>query len=163
MRLAKISILIGMTIFSAYTALAGAMDELKAYPVPLKGMKQVVITLPTATDKDARDLKVELRVGTMMKTDGTNRVFLANTIKTQTVQGWGYPYYEVTDEPVAASTMMAPIPSRPEKNELVFGQPILINYNSKLPVVVYIPNSYEVQYRLWKAQSDFQVIKKVPK
>jgi ecotin len=30
-------------------------------------------------------------------------------------------------------------------------QPLLINYNSKLPVVVYVPEGMDLKYRIWKA------------
>ncbi|RQW83332.1 MAG: proteinase inhibitor I4 serpin, partial [Methylococcus sp.] len=31
------------------------------------------------------------------------------------------------------------------------GEPYLIRYNSKLPVVVYVPKGNEVRYRVWRA------------
>ena len=31
------------------------------------------------------------------------------------------------------------------------GEGFLIRYNSKLPVVVYVPDEFEVRYRIWTA------------
>lgn len=31
------------------------------------------------------------------------------------------------------------------------GDPYLVRYNSKLPVVVYVPEGVEVRYRIWSA------------
>jgi ecotin len=33
----------------------------------------------------------------------------------------------------------------------VRGEGFLLRYNSKLPVVVYVPNGFEVRYRIWRA------------
>ena len=51
---------------------------------------------------------------------------------------------------------MAPAPDAPKEERFVplGGQPYLIRYNSKLPVVVYVPKGAEVQYRIWKADAD---------
>jgi len=33
------------------------------------------------------------------------------------------------------------------------GGPFLIRYNSRLPIVVYVPEDVEVRYRIWSADS----------
>ncbi len=33
----------------------------------------------------------------------------------------------------------------------VRGEGFLLRYNSKLPVVVYVPEGFEVRYRIWQA------------
>jgi ecotin len=49
------------------------------------------------------------------------------------------------------STMMA-APEGSEKVErFVPGSPLLIRYNSRLPIVVYAPEGYEIRYRIWAA------------
>ena len=40
------------------------------------------------------------------------------------------------------------------------GEPFLIRYNSKLPIVVYAPEGVEVQYRVWKADPKPTAIEK---
>ena len=53
------------------------------------------------------------------------------------MKGWGYTYYEVTGRDVAMSTMMAAPPGTAQVEKFVSGTPLLIRYNSRLPVVVY--------------------------
>jgi len=47
--------------------------------------------------------------------------------------------------------MMA-CPHQAETEKFVTGATKLVRYNSRLPVVVFVPNGYELKYRLWKAQ-----------
>ena len=35
----------------------------------------------------------------------------------------------------------------------IYGQGFFVNYNSKLPFVIYVPQEYEVRYRLWRADN----------
>ena len=35
--------------------------------------------------------------------------------------------------------------------QFVSGTPLLIRYNSRLPIVVYAPEDYEIKYRIWTA------------
>ena len=49
--------------------------------------------------------------------------------------------------------MMACPPGQ-EKTEafvLVGGEGLLVRYNGKLPVVTYVPEGFEVRYRIWAA------------
>ncbi|MCG8509052.1 MAG: ecotin family protein, partial [Rhodospirillales bacterium] len=39
------------------------------------------------------------------------------------------------------------------------GEPYLIRYNSRLPVVVYVPQEAEVRYRIWRADEEMSVMK----
>ena len=34
-----------------------------------------------------------------------------------------------------------------------------INYNSKLPIVVYVPDGYSLEYRIWKANDKLILVK----
>lgn len=38
----------------------------------------------------------------------------------------------------------------------VVGEGFMLRYNSKLPVVVYVPEDIEVRYRVWSASQDVQ-------
>lgn len=142
-------LLAGMAVISV-TASAGGMDQLKAYPQAAKGMTRYVIDLPNKDRNVEGNYGVELIVGRTMKTDGTNLVHLTGEIKTQTINGWGYNYYEVTGDPKPVSTLMAPIAGR-QRDEFVSLPSLKVAYNSRLPVVVYVPVGYEVHYRLWSA------------
>ena len=40
------------------------------------------------------------------------------------------------------------------------GDPFLIRYNSRLPVVVYVPEGVEVRYRFWTAGPEVKAMEK---
>jgi len=52
-----------------------------------------------------------------------------------------------------ASTKMACPPDEQPKQTFVAvrSQQALVRYNSKLPLVVYVPEGFEVRYRVWQA------------
>ena len=71
------------------------------------------------------------------------------------MQGWGFSYYELKALGPMAGTLMAP-PHCAEKVDTfvsVRHDLGLIRYNSKLPLVVYVPEGVEMKYRLWSADA----------
>jgi ecotin len=132
-------------------AFAAGHSELKAFPPPQEGMARFVIELPHKERGEEDAFGVELIVGREMLTDGVNLIRLGNTIEPRPLPGWGYTYYEVTGPSTTMSTMMAPPPGAPQVKRFVSATPLRIAYNSRLPVVVYVPQGYEVRYRIWEA------------
>ncbi len=61
-----------------------------------------------------------------------------------------------------AGTLMAPNPNAPKVNRFITlgGEPFLLRYNSKLPIVVYVPEGVEVRYRIWTADPKATAIDK---
>ena len=49
------------------------------------------------------------------------------------------------------STMMAPPEGGNQVEAFVAGSSLLVRYNSRLPIVIYAPNKYEIRYRTWEA------------
>jgi ecotin len=47
-------------------------------------------------------------------------------------------------------------PNAPTVNRFIRlgGAPSLIRYNSRLPVVVYVPEGVDVRYRIWRAEPE---------
>ena len=131
-------------------AFSAEHPELKAFPVAKDGMERYVIVLPHKERGEEDSFKVELIVGKEMLTDGVNLVRLANTINERPLEGWGYTYYEVNGSSQVISTMMAPPEGSPMVKKFVTASPLQIQYNSRLPIVVYVPKGYEVRYRIWK-------------
>ena len=125
----------------------------KAYPAADKGMSRFVLHLPEIADEAGA--KVELIVGREEDTDGVNIVHLGGKIEESDVRGWGYPRYDVTVGP-GMSTLIGVPPGQPTVKKFVTlaGNPYLVRYNSKLPVVVYVPEGYELRYRIWKAGTE---------
>ena len=135
-----------------------AADNMKAFPPAEKGMVRRVLQLPKQDDESA--FKVELIVGKTVLVDVENRYFFGGQIEEETIKGWGFPRYNVSKLGPMAGTQMAINPDVPKVNRFVTlgGEPYLIRYNSRLPIVVYVPKGVEVRYRVWSAGPEVTVI-----
>ena len=131
--------------------LCSAADNMKAFPPADAGMTRHVLNLPKEPDEGA--LKVELILGKMVNLDSANRYFFGGKLKGESIKGWGFTRYVLTEIGPMAGTEMAPDPSAPKVNRFITlgGEPYLVRYNSKLPAVVYVPSDVEVRYRIWRA------------
>lgn len=130
--------------------------ELNAFPVVQNGMKRYVIVLEQKDPAEENELKVEIIPGRVMKTDGVNVIRLGTHIDTYTIEGWGYTYHKVVGQDVAISTLMAVPEDNDKKDNFVTGKSLLVRYNSRLPIVVYAPNNYEIRYRIWSALTSLE-------
>lgn len=125
----------------------------KAYPKAGQGMVRYVLFLEPKADESL--YRVELIVGKVIETDGVNKYGFGGSIQEKTVKGWGYRQYVVEkgafDNPF--STRIGVPANQPKVKQFVAlgGGPTLVRYNSKLPVVVYVPAGGEVRYRIWEA------------
>jgi ecotin len=139
-------------------ASAQAADNMKAFPPAEKGMVRHVLQLPKQVDESA--FKMELIVGKTVQVDAGNRYFFGGKIEEETIEGWGFPRYNVSKLGPLAGTLMAINPGAPKVNRFITlgGEPYLIRYNSRLPIVVYAPKCVEVRYRVWSAGPDVKVI-----
>jgi ecotin len=138
----------------AVAANAEQHPELKVFPDAEPGMQRFVIVLPEKTQEDEDSFRIELIVGKEILADGVNRVGLASTIETQTLEGWAYPYYVVAGSGEITSTLMAPPPGASMVKSFVSAPSLDLRYNSRLPIVVYVPAGYEVRYRIWQGSAD---------
>ena len=137
----------------ATIVLASAADNMKAFPPAEAGMTRVVINLPPQPDEDA--FRVELIVGKTVKIDGVNHYFFGGALETETIEGWGFDRVILRQLGPMAGTLMAVDPAAPlvDRFVTVGGEPALRRYNSRLPLVVYVPNGVEVRYRVWRAEA----------
>ena len=142
---------LGITCFGSLVV--ADHPELKAFPKAKDGMERLVIEVPTKTRAEEGGFKVELIPGKLMMTDGVNLVRLGAAIEERPLKGWGYTYYEITGSGLTMSTLMATPEGSKQVEKYVQGTSILIRYNSRLPIVIYVPKGYEVRYRIWKADS----------
>jgi hypothetical protein len=66
------------------------------------------------------------------------------------LDGWGYTYFKVESDGAISSTKMACLDSKLERKFITL-TPQLVRYNSKLPIVVYVPENFSVKYKIFKA------------
>ena len=124
-----------------------AAQELKAFPATLAGFQRHVIELPPLPDEDAH--KLELIGGKTMTVD-CNARGMDGAFQSRDVPGWGYSYWVLQSKGQARSTMMM-CPPGTEKPGFVPADPLLVRYNSKLPVVVFVPEGLSLRWRVWQA------------
>lgn len=134
------------------SAPAVSAESIKMFPQPAAGQQRAVIALP-ALDNEA-DARVELMIGKTLPTD-CNQQWFGGELTAEDVKGWGYTYYRLTDLKGPASTLMACPAQAPQQRFVqVRGDGQLLRYNSRLPLVVYVPEGFEVRYRVWHASKD---------
>ena len=132
---------------------------LKAFPKASAGMKRFVIILPEKAQAEESNYRVEIAIGKIMETDGINRVNIGGKIEAKPLKGWGFTYYEIKRLGPAFSTKIGVPPGTPKVKKFISGPSTTINYNSRLPIVIYVPDEAGVQYRIWKAQPKFNPAK----
>ena len=140
-----------MAILSIFTIVntAQTADTMKAFPPAEKGMVRYVLHLPKQENESG--FKVELIVGKTVQVDKENRYFFGGRIEKETIKGWGFPRYVVSALGPMGGTLMGVDPNAPKVDRFITigGEPYLIRYNSRLPIVVYVPEDVEVRYQIW--------------
>jgi ecotin len=136
-----------------------AADNMEAFPAAEEGMTRYVLQLPKKEDESK--LRVELLVGKTVETDAYNRHFFGGKLVEETIEGWGFPKFVLSELGPMAGTLMAVDPAAPKVKRFITlgGEPRLLRYNSRLPMVVYVPEGVEVRYRIWTACDDIKTAK----
>ena len=153
------------TIFSllllAVLSVAALADDpnMKAFPPADAEQTRFVISVPKQDDEYA--FKVELVIGKTVKADPVNHFFFGGKLETETIQGWGFDRYILRKLGPMAGTLMGVEPGTPNVDRFVTigGEPQLLRYNSRLPLVVYVPKGVEVRYRIWRADAKSETAK----
>lgn len=142
---------LSILILGSFAMAQQPQDNMKAYPPAADGMKRVVVYLESKEEED--DYRIELMVGKTVQVDAANRFFFSGTLEEETIEGWGFPKYIVKQIGPMAGTRIGVDPDAPKVKRFVKlgGEPKLLRYNSKLPVVVYVPKDAEVQLKVWVA------------
>jgi ecotin len=144
------ALVVGMAVFSA-SAQTEAKGNLKAFPPADPGKTRHVLILPPTALEDS--LRVELKIGKTVKTDGANHYFFGGNLQVLNIEGWGFTRYVLSELGPMAGTLMAVSPDEPKTDRFITlgSEPPLLRYNSRLPLVVYVPDGVEVRYRIWEA------------
>lgn len=123
-----------------------AINNLKPYPEKLGEMERHVIFLEQRADESL--FKIEIIAGIYKEAD-CNLHTLAGKFKESVLEGWGYNYYEFeTNGQITSTRMMC---YEPETMKFISGQGEIVRYNSRLPLVVYLPKGIVLKYRVWSA------------
>ena len=140
---------------------AYAADDMTAFPPAEEGMTRHVIRLPKQQDESA--FRVELIIGKTVKTDASNSYFFGGTLETETIPGWGFDRYILRKLGPMAGTLMAVDPDAPQVERFISigDEARLLRYNSRVPLVVYVPAGVEVRHRLWRAEPTGYFVEKL--
>lgn len=130
-------------------ACAAKLEDVAPYPKAETGFTRQVIHLVQQTRED--NYLVEILAGKTLAVD-CNHQRLGGTLEEKNLEGWGYPFYRLEKVSGPMSTLMA-CPDGKSKQGFVpvVGEGFRLRYNSKLPIVVYVPKDVEVRYRIWSA------------
>ena len=124
-------------------------------------MTRHLIRLPKQQDESA--FKVELIIGKMVKTDASNSYFFGGALETETVPEWGFDRYILRKLGPMAGTRMAVDPDAPQIERFITigGETRLVRYNSRIPLVVYVPVGVEVRHRFWRVETNARFVQKL--
>jgi ecotin len=128
-------------------------EATKMFPAPAAGMVQHILTLKKL-DNEA-DYKLEIQIGQTQMVD-CNKHGLNGELKEYSVQGWGYTYYRVDEVSEGPSTMMACFELAKKQAFVRIPGELLLNYDSRLAKVFYLPVGTELRFRTWKVDSTYQ-------
>ncbi|WP_298775853.1 serine protease inhibitor ecotin [uncultured Shewanella sp.] len=128
----------------------------KMFPAPMKGMTQHILYLPKKQDE--ANYRIEFEIG-QTKVIDCNKHSLIGKINQHSVKGWGYNYYQVDSIAPGPSTMRACMKFDKKEAFVRLPSDLMLRYNSRVPFVFYLPEKAELRYRVWEAQSPFQMTK----
>ncbi|MHC8394779.1 serine protease inhibitor ecotin [Pseudomonas sp. LB3P93] len=143
---------VGLIVASlSSVAHAAKLETVAPFPKPENGFTRQVIHVPAQPQEE--NFQVEVLAGKILTVD-CNRQRLGGILEEKNLEGWGYPFYRLEKVIGPMSTMMA-CPDGKSKKEFVpvVGDGFMLRYNSKLPIVLYVPKDVEVRYRIWSASS----------
>jgi ecotin len=127
-------------------------DSYHMFPQPTEGQVRYIIEVSPKPNE--HDYRIELLVGKTMLADCNTRQ-LFGKVEKRSLKGWGYHYYVVSDINGGMHTMMVCKEPKQERFvALIYKE--LLRYNSRLGTVVYVPEGYEVRYRIWYADKETQ-------
>lgn len=136
------------------------------YPEAGVGEKRIVFALdPQGEDDEMDGWMLQLIPGRMTRMSQSEAAadtqVLEGTVEEKVVEGWGYPYYRVelgdcsTSEPSPADGGAAGGEEEVEEEQVTkfvtISSQATFPYNSKVPVVVYLPKDAELRYSIWTA------------
>lgn len=118
----------------------------------------MVIEVPHSSQDSNK--KIEFTIGKMMEVDGCNSHGLMGSLEKKDLKGWGYDYYVFQSNGDVFSTQMG-CPDAAKRNLFVSNQPETTRYNGRMPIVIYVPEEFEVKFKIFTADQDEYVAQEV--
>ncbi|MGV0947134.1 ecotin family protein [Empedobacter falsenii] len=156
MKLRKVFSVLALLMVMVTFAQKNMKIDYSMYPKAKDGYEQKIITLKTLPNED--NYSVEIFAGKKTLVDSCNHFFLAGAFEQKTVDGWGYDYFNFESNGNVGGTLMGCFDNK-SVEKIVHAQSIQTLYNSKLPIVVYVPKGYTLEYRIWKADEKLNLVK----
>lgn len=145
-------------IASRESASAEAQKAFEAFPAAEDGQRRWLIWLEAGpNNNEEASLRVELRVGVCTEVDGVNRYRLSGELHKRSVEGWGFDSYHYEGESQVASTRMG-TQGATAQSGTVWTASQLIRYNSRLPLVVYMPTHLQLSYRVLAPVTEYNLV-----
>lgn len=126
--------------------------DLSMYPEAKPDYVRKVIVLDKQKNED--NYMINFQVGKVVEVD-CNTHWMSGEFIQNDVKGWAYPYIEFNAGGIA-STKKGCLDATTTK-EFVYASSPNYRYNSKLPVVVYIPKDYQLKYSIWEKSKAYNV------
>lgn len=127
--------------------------DISVFPAPEKGYVQYLVEVPHSTMEEDANKKIEIMVGKYAEVDKCNRFFLNGELKEQALKGFGYNYYTFKSDGNIGGTLMG-CGDTGKVNKFISSKPILTDYNGRMPIVIYAPEGFDVQYKIYKAEPE---------
>ena len=155
---------LSLSAFSALPGLAIPRLNLTGYPEPAPGLQRWVIQpsglLPKSSDPfiSAKpiDWRIQLIVGQTVTLDcNTKRLSGSGMTMRMLPKSSGKALFEVKGPVAVISTKMACADNQSSRSSfLSLGkQPYLVPYNASWPIVVDLPETLQLRWRVWKAET----------
>ncbi|KAA0127407.1 hypothetical protein FY557_13610 [Chryseobacterium sp. SN22] len=154
-----LTILILMTLSIKLNA-----QDKPSYPQPKEGFKRVDLLLPKI--ENSKNYKVQVKFSfeaTARECSDASFSFNRKNLKEEygIQQGSRYPYYVIENSSAEIFEGMNPDckSDKKVKRKIISGQDIFIEYQSYYATPFYIPESWSVEYRIWKADDKYTTVK----
>ncbi|QIA65508.1 ecotin [Vibrio astriarenae] len=135
-------------VLACSVAIADERPADHMYPETIDGLVINTFILPTLDNE--QDRLIEVLVSTTIETKDTcNNMNLPAAQQRHSLEGWGYSYYIVRADNGVISTMMGCDNEETVEREVFAPRGELLNYNSKIPLVIYSTENVTIDYRVW--------------
>lgn len=123
------------------------------FPKPKNGFKQHIINLEPK--KSEQDYRVLVEFGRVLSVDCNSHSYSGGVLESKVLAGYGYSYYEFSDDNSTLLSTMMLCPRGVLKDEFVmFSDSIKTNYNSQIPLIIYAPKDISIKVKIFVLESE---------